>query len=288
MLFSGSGTDTDGYLTGYNWRSSIDGPLSDQASFSSSTLSSGTHTIYFKVKDNEGSWSSEKTGTLVISEQNIPPRAFIESITPNPARYGQTILFNGYGVDEDGIVTEWKWISSIDNIISTEETFTTDDLSPGSHTIYYQVRDDNNEWSTQVSQNVIVSQNSSPIADTGGPYSGNVNEGITFNGSNSFDDGAITQYLWDFGDLTTATGKIAVHTYTSPGNYTITLKVIDDEGHNSTEETYILILQSESQPGANEGTPGFTLELPFPVIVGFEILLILSVIGLFFFWIKRR
>ncbi len=41
-------------------------------------------------------------------------------------------------------------------------------------------------------------------------------------------DGAITDYRWDFGDGTTATGvKPATHAYSRPGNYLVTLTVTD-------------------------------------------------------------
>lgn len=67
VTFTGHGTDPDGTVVAYNWRSSIDGQLSSSASFSTSILSVGTHTIYFKVEDNNGSWSSEVSTTLVIN-----------------------------------------------------------------------------------------------------------------------------------------------------------------------------------------------------------------------------
>ena len=54
----------------YNWRSSKDGQLSTLASFSTSSLSVGTHTIYFKVQDNNGAWSSEVSDTLVITTES--------------------------------------------------------------------------------------------------------------------------------------------------------------------------------------------------------------------------
>jgi parallel beta-helix repeat protein len=70
VSFSGHGTDPDGdSITAYNWRSSIDGQLSTSPSFSTSSLSVGTHTIYFKVKDSHNAWSSEVTMTLVINER---------------------------------------------------------------------------------------------------------------------------------------------------------------------------------------------------------------------------
>jgi len=66
ISFSGHGTDSDGSIVAYNWRSSIDGQLSSSASFSTSGLSVGTHTIYFKVQDDDGAWSTEVTRTLTM------------------------------------------------------------------------------------------------------------------------------------------------------------------------------------------------------------------------------
>ena len=55
--FSGHGNDTDGTIAAYLWSSSIDGELSTEASFSTSDLTFGNHTITFRVKDNDGVWS---------------------------------------------------------------------------------------------------------------------------------------------------------------------------------------------------------------------------------------
>ncbi|MEW5745599.1 MAG: hypothetical protein AB1805_09230 [Nitrospirota bacterium] len=68
VSFSGHGTDSDGTIAGYSWISSIDGQLSTAASFSSSSLSAGTHTIYFKVQDNAGAWSTEVSQTLTVNQ----------------------------------------------------------------------------------------------------------------------------------------------------------------------------------------------------------------------------
>jgi len=89
VTFSGSGTDPDGSVVGYNWRSSIDGQLSTSSSFSASNLSEGTHTIYFKVRDNDGLWSPEARGTVTIVP-NRTPTAYIDSISPNQAKKGES------------------------------------------------------------------------------------------------------------------------------------------------------------------------------------------------------
>lgn|GEM_PF-2466872 len=69
ITFTGHGTDTDGSIVAYQWRSSIDGVIGNTATFKTSTLSNGTHTIYFSVKDNSGAWSNEAVATVTV---NIP------------------------------------------------------------------------------------------------------------------------------------------------------------------------------------------------------------------------
>ena len=89
---TGHGTDPDGSVVGFQWRSSLDGNLSASASFDTSSLSAGTHTIYFKVQDNNGNWSSEVQKEIVISgvapPLSPPPPAAglptINSFTANP------------------------------------------------------------------------------------------------------------------------------------------------------------------------------------------------------------
>ncbi|MBA4373991.1 MAG: hypothetical protein C0402_14165 [Thermodesulfovibrio sp.] len=66
VTFTGHGTDSDGTIGGYSWRSSLDGLLSESATFVTSVLSSGNHIIYFKVKDDKAVWSSEAGSTLSV------------------------------------------------------------------------------------------------------------------------------------------------------------------------------------------------------------------------------
>lgn len=65
----GHGTDSDGFITAYKWRSSINGTISTSASFTLSTLGVGTHSIYFSVQDDTGTWSNEIMTILTV---NVP------------------------------------------------------------------------------------------------------------------------------------------------------------------------------------------------------------------------
>ena len=60
--------------------------------------------------------------------------------------------------------------------------------------------------------------NNLPVADAGGPYTGFLNESVTFNGSGSSDsDGNITNYTWDFGDGNVGYDMVTNHSYNSIG-----------------------------------------------------------------------
>jgi len=67
---------------------------------------------------------------------------------------------------------------------------------------------------------------------------------ITFDASYSTAEGygdTITEYYWNFGDSTTGSGKIVKHTYTTIGNYTVTLSVTDNEGYTNTTTKIVKI-----------------------------------------------
>lgn len=81
VSFTGHGFDADGTISEYNWTSTIDGKLSSSATFSTSTLSAGTHTIHFAVKDNNGTWSQPAIATLNIT--GAGPKKLVILAEPN-------------------------------------------------------------------------------------------------------------------------------------------------------------------------------------------------------------
>jgi hypothetical protein len=244
------------------------------------------------VRDNNDAWSTEKTASITIdSLVNHAPIAYIDEITPNPAKQREAVLFLGHGTDEDGFIIAYKWLSSKDGVISTASSFSKTNLSLGTHTIYFQVKD-NTEWSPQAIRTLVVEKNSSsgnpdnqaPIADVGGPYQGNINGAIMFDGSGSHDEeGAIVGY-WNFGDNSSGTGLSPTHVYTAPGTYIVTLTVTDENGDSKTASTSVAITQSISQGNNAEGFSAFDLEIPFPVII---IVVFLSVLGVIIGFILR-
>ncbi len=127
--FSGYGTDVDGEVVGYRWRSDLDGELSRAPSFQTDALSVGEHTIYFSVQDNAGAWSEEVTGTVtVLPEVTAPVRinSFSASLSTITAGDSVTLSWN---VSNATTVTIDQGIGSVPPVGSVV-------VSPGVTTTY--------------------------------------------------------------------------------------------------------------------------------------------------------
>jgi PKD repeat protein len=88
--------------------------------------------------------------------------------------------------------------------------------------------------------------NQLPVAQAGQDISALSGELITFNASGSYDpDGSIISCRWNFGDGTTADGKVVSHRFRGMQNeaktYTVTLTVEDDKGAVDTDTLYVTI-----------------------------------------------
>ena len=96
ITFMGTGADDDGTIAAYEWRSDIDGLLSDQEMFTTTGLSSGIHSIRFRVQDDQGGWSPFTTAMVAVRDCNSPVAIMPlgDSITLG---FGETTRFDGMG-----------------------------------------------------------------------------------------------------------------------------------------------------------------------------------------------
>ena len=151
-----------------------------------------------------------------------------------------------YGLEVVSIENENVTNFSITDVSTSEQavhqyTINWDALHKGEPSIGVQIDADGDKIFEQVKivQPPIASFIFSPISTL-------TNESIEFDASESHDvDGEIISYKWNFGDGKASTGKIVTHTYTDPGEYTIVLAVIDDNGLLTTNSKAIQVEQGK-------------------------------------------
>ena len=155
--------------------------------------------------------------------------------TPDAGDPPLEVTFSSAGsADPDGTITSYSWDFGDGSALSTAanpvHTFTAN----GAYVVRLTVTDNRNVTgsTTKVIQ-VGPGANASPtaIADVS-PLSGSTPLEVSFTGSGSSDpDGTVDVHEWDFDDGSPVSNEAdTTHVYTTPGLYTVTLTVVDNEG----------------------------------------------------------
>ena len=156
VAFKGHGTDPDGTIAAYRWRSDVDGDLGTEASFETSSLSTGTHTIYFKVQDNSGNWSNEVRSRVTVSG-GAAALPVINSFSANPG----SITSGGSSTLSWGVTgaTTVSINQGVGNVAATGTTT----VSPATNT-QYTLTATNATGSASATTQVVVSGAAPPPA----------------------------------------------------------------------------------------------------------------------------
>ena len=111
-----------------------------------------------------------------------------------------------------------------------------------------------------MNKSLIISYNpigGNPVADANGPYYGNSEETITFNGSGSYDpNGVIVNWSWDFGDGNLGYGEFTNHSYLIGGEYMVNLTVTDNLNGTDYDLTIAYVNSPPDAPIINGPTSG--------------------------------
>jgi len=189
--------------------------------------------------------------TLPIPPTNSKPTA--DPGGPYTGKANVAIHFDGTNSnDPDGTITFYRWNFGDGSGEILDPTPTHIYTQNGTYTVTLTVIDNDGTSDTEVTTATIGGEqpNQAPKAVVGGPYSGKVNEVITFDGSASYDlDGNIESYFWNFGDGETASGATVTHSYSKADTYTVTLTVTDDDGATDSSTTFVTITEEKKTPG---------------------------------------
>jgi PKD repeat protein len=238
-------SEADQYSTVYYWRVVVN----------DSTVNT-TATYYFTTKQQPTSPPSPPSGGGYTPPPNQHPMAIITA--PDYGYVDETMIFYAYySEDRDGYIVGYRWDFDNDGVYDTDWI---DDIlinhgysKPGNYTVRLQVKDDDGAIAT-TSHNITIIKleppRQLPVPIINGPYYAYKNENITFNSNESYDpDGVIINYTWYFGDGNISFLQNPVYAYSEPGNYTVILRVTDNDNLSNMAVTkaVIIIIESEKE-----------------------------------------
>jgi PKD repeat protein len=196
------------------------------------------------VTDARGAVSAPKTDIVNVRpkeeepvEPNAPPRAdFRMSTRSGPAPL--TVTFSNRSYDPDGNPIRSLWDFG-DGTTSTEINPTHTYTTPGEYHVSLVVTDSRGAVSApktdivnvRPAEEEPVEENAPPRAD----FRMDVRSGpapltVAFSNRSADPDGDAFTSHWDFGDGTSSSELNPTHTYTTPGDYQVTLVVTDAHG----------------------------------------------------------
>ncbi|MGD8395624.1 MAG: PKD domain-containing protein [Candidatus Eiseniibacteriota bacterium] len=142
------------------------------------------------------------------------------------------VTFDGSGSsDPDGFIVSYDW--TFGDGSTGQGAITTHAYSyPSLFTVTLCVTDDASLTSCCATSAQIAVAPLPPSCDAGGPYAALVDEPVQFDGSGSQagQGGPIVSYDWEFGDGSTGSGVMPIHTYGTYGSFTVTLTLVDELG----------------------------------------------------------
>ncbi|WP_224248907.1 PKD domain-containing protein [Hyalangium gracile] len=246
LTLEGTATDAeDGPLSGASlrWSSSLAGSLGTGSPLTVPGLSPGSHELVLTARDSTGNESAARI-TVEVLPANNPPSVQITA-PANGSRFtvGTVVALRGSAQDpEDGVLTgnRLSWQSSLAGQLGQGSSLDVGSLGAGTHQITLTATDSGGRVASSSIQLVMepAQVKLPPVARLTGPAQAEALRVATFDGATSSDpDGTVTRYRFDFGDSTPpvdGTAPQAPHTYASPGTYTVTLEVTDNDGLKAT------------------------------------------------------
>ncbi len=245
---------SSGEITAYLWNFG-DGITSTVQNPSHTYTAAGVYTVSLTVSGPGGSDSLTRTDYITVNE---PPPVADFFGAPLTGAAPLTVIFTNTST---GAITSYLWDFG-DGITSTlpgpDHTY----AAPGLYTVSLTVSGPGGSDSLTRTDYITVNE-PPPVADFfGAPLTGVAPLTVIFTSTST---GAITSYLWDFGDGITSTLPGPDHTYATPGLYTVSLTVSGPGGSDSLTRTdYITV--NEPAPVADFFGAPLSGIAPFTVV----------------------
>ncbi len=265
VVLNGSGSDTDGNITKYQWTKQS-GPSATLTNATTATLTAqnlleGIYLFRLTVTDNNGATGYDEV-QATVQAVNQAPKANAGSDIAIKLPINSTNL-QGSGSDADGTVVSYLWekvsgpAATLGDV--TKPVMGISGLVAGTYTFGLTVTDD--KGATGYDEVVVTVQaaNIAPTANAGSDIILNLPTNSTnIVGTGTDIDGTVTTYQWTKKTgpsltITNANKPTVTLSNLVEGTYVMTLTVTDNEGAKGTDDVTITVLAANQPPTANAG-----------------------------------
>jgi PKD repeat protein len=268
VTFDGSGSSDPGIydVLSYEWDFGDGTPVVSGAQVAHAYVDNGVYSATLRVQDDGGAESADGVAVSIV---NANPVA--EAGADRTLDEGDMLSLVGTASDPGvGDVLSVAWDLDYDGSNFDEDVSGTSTVDwsygdgPASYLVAYRVRDDDYpyppEGGGEVGETIdtleVTVNNVPPLADAGGPYTGQEGEPIVLSGAGFDVPADVLRYEWDVdgdGDYDLS-GPSVSHTWFLAGDYEVTLRVTDDDGGVGPDTAYVSILSVPPTP-TSTGTP---------------------------------
>ncbi len=241
--------DPDGNILSYEWDFG-DGNTATGREVSHLYEKSGTYVARLTIRDDSGleNQNSISERTIVINEPPVAEAGPDQHVTAS-----EVIFDASQSYDLDGEIISYEWDFG-DGQRGTGQMVAHTYRAPGVYDVGLYIVDSSGTIRNDASDTMTVIVNALPVADAGFDVVTAPGETLTFDGRRSSDpDGEIARYLWNFRDGNEAQGDVVSHAFSTPGYYSVELRIYDDTGHEEATDFSQILITVNDQPTAEAG-----------------------------------
>ena len=267
-LDGSASSDADGDALTYRW-AWVSGPpatITDPDAAVTDFTPTRSGTYLFQLTVNDGDVGGTDTTQVAVSVANAGPVA--DAGPDILARKGDRISLAGSAFDGDGdaLAVSWSQVSGPASVtLSNGTTMRPDFVAQAVGVYIFRLEATDTEGAAGSDEVAVTVWGLAPTAViAASPTSAGVDASITFEGSGSRDlDGTIVDYAFDFGDGTlpvSGPSPAQMSAFSTPGLYTVSLIVTDDDGNTSAPATVQVLI---TPPPVDDSPP--TIAFVFPL-----------------------
>ena len=212
----------------------------------------GDYTVSLSVTTDLGMNVLTLSDYVTVTEPVPPTANFVAG--PTAILTGETVFFGDLSNPGSRTITAWEWDFG-DGQTSIEQSPSHVYMVAGLYSVSLTVSTDEDSDTLVRDALVAVSDPPVPVAPVADfaawPTTLITGESVLFADMSTPGSAPIASRLWDFGDGETSTLQSPLHSYATPGEYTVTLTVFSPDGDGQTVKTAYIVVGEPGGPTAN-------------------------------------